>query len=172
MKKILLLLLISFSAVAQDEVIDTQNFSVNDDKIIIWTKIYEIDSINVLESFKQKLNIHFLNQNSGYVDNLKLRCKEMISIYAEGNFKVNFRIDFKEDKYRIIVSNIVFENTMQYNYGSISTSKNYSNIEDYELRTRDNLLRKNEQSISNRICLNELFESLFSVKNIKIDDKW
>ena len=117
MKKILLLLLISFSAVAQDEVIGTQNFSVNDDKIIIWTKIFEIDSINVLESFKQKLNIHFLNENSGYVDNLKLRCEKTISMYAEGNFKINFRIDFKENKYRVIASNIVFENNIQLTYG-------------------------------------------------------
>ena len=132
MKKILLLLLISFSAVAQDEVIGTQNFSVNDDKIIIWTKIFEIDSINVLESFKQKLNIHFLNENSGYVDNLKLRCEKTISMYAEGNFKINFRIDFKENKYRVIASNIVFENNIQLNFGGVSTSKSYTNIEDYE----------------------------------------
>jgi hypothetical protein len=171
MKQILLLLIAINCFSQNNEVSENQNFSVNNENLMIWTKIYEIDSVDVLSKLRQKQNLNFINENSGIAVDLKLRCKKTLSMYAEDSFKINFRIDFKENKYRIVVSNIVFNNSFQFNYAGVSTSKITSNIEEYELRNKDNQLRKNSQSLSNRICLDEFFDNLFSIKNIK-EDKW
>lgn len=184
MKKIILLLLTAITCFSQkkqedeiynnaDDVPVSYNYSISNQKIITWTKIYDKDDTNVFEILKGNLALIILNDSTGYANNLKLRAKG-ISIYANSNFSIKFKIFLKKDKYRIVVSNIVFDSKLQFDLEGIKTSNKFVTLEEMELRNRDNLFRKNNQSLRNLEAINQFLTNLFDYKQISnaLEDKW
>lgn len=162
MKKILLLILISFNCYSQDA---AENFTVENNQII-WIKIYNLSDTESIDNLKNNLSLKFSDPNFGTAENLELRCDD-IAIYSKETFKLNFKIEKKDNRYRVIVSNIVFNNSINLNFGTVSTDEKFNTIESMELRNSDNTLRKNKQSLRNRNCLNEYLTELFKIKKSK-----
>jgi len=181
MKKVLFLLLISTICFSQEntkyievfnnekELIEFQNFSL-DNNFIIWQKVFESNDKDVTGYFRKQLRLTFLNEDSGTSINNNLECKG-IAFYASGNFNFKFLIEIKENKYRVSVSGINFENQLQYNVGNVSTSNSSINLESVALRDSNNTFRKNSQIKTDLECLNQYFTNLFTIQN-KIDKGW
>lgn len=180
MKKIFLLLFIlntlsSFAqknhddgiyATTKDEKL-SENFSV-EKNVITWKKVFEFKE-NPIPYLKQNSNLKFKDSIFGTADNLLLRCRN-ISFYCKNDFQINFKIETKENKYRVTVSNIVFKNAININFGGVSTDDKLILLEEAELRFKDNTIRKNNQSVINLNCIDEFLTELFTIKII--EDKW
>lgn len=179
MKKILLLLLICNSVFAQNKnqtldenknLVMYENFEI-EDNIIVWKKVFEIENVDILNDLRENLKLKFNKDNSGSVKDLSLNCKGT-SVQLAANFNLDFRVDIKEGKYRIMATNFIFESPMQFSSGMISTSRQSYNLE-YFIVKKNNTFRKNFQVKADLECMNEVLTSLFTIKPIlENDDKW
>lgn len=165
MKKFYFILLFTSICYCQD--INYKRFSI-ENKQIVWQNIYQKDSIQNIEALKKNLNLVFTNLNSGYSKNQKLRCSG-IAIYMMDIFQFNFQIEEKENKYRIRISNIAFNDNIELNLGSVQTTNKINLLEDFELKTKDYKFRKNSQSKKNMECLDQY---LLELINTSVIDKW
>jgi hypothetical protein len=143
-------------------------FSVTNNNAIIWTKVYKNNSSELIKDLRNNLSLKINEDSTGTANNLRLRCSNL-SGYTFANFQINFQIESKESEYRIKVSNVVFNENIQINLGSVRTEGTFNTLEDFELRTTDNTLRKNGQSARNLICLNEFLTKMFTAQLL---DKW
>lgn len=174
MKKIILLLLITVSCSSQknkynetfDEnknLVKFENFTV-EDKSIVWTMVFDGDSTKVINDLKGNLKLNFTNNVRGNAKDLSLLCKN-ISIFGKGNFNLDFKIDFKDNKYRVTASNFVFQNTMQFNFGGVSTDVKKFNLEYFFLQKKTNTINRKLQTKTDLKCMDELLTTLFKVKS-------
>ena len=166
MKKYLLILLFS-NAVFSQKIQLPETFTVVNNKII-WTKIYDSNNSDIIKNLKSDLSLKIDSDSTGTANHLNLRCKG-ISIYCMSNFSINFKVESKGNQYRILVSDIIFEQNIQFETLGVRTSETTSTIESFELRNKDNTLRQNSQSAKNLKCINDYLINLFTVKEI---EKW
>jgi len=179
MKQILLFLLISTFCYSQQEYNETyddkknlikfENFTI-EEKIIVWKMIFEGDSVKVMKNLKSNLKLNFTQTAIGSVKDLSLNCGS-ISIQLAPNFTLDFKIEFKENKYRVIATNFVFENAMNVNAGLFITSRQYNNIEYFCLKDRTGTFRKQSQMKHDLKCMDELLKNLFTSKETT-EEKW
>jgi hypothetical protein len=152
------------------DLIKFENFEI-ENNVIVWRKVFEIDSIDVIATFHENLKLKFNKDNSGTVSNLSLNCKGT-SIQLGANFNLDFRIDLKDGKYRVTATNFIFESPMQFSSGMVSTSRMNYNLE-YFLLKKNFTLRKNFQVKADLECMNKVLTDLFTIKSIlPNNDKW
>jgi hypothetical protein len=166
MKFIAFFLLLSSLCFSQENPI-YERFKI-ENKNIIWQNIYQKDTIYNLENFKEKLKLNFTSNTTGFANNQKLKCKGL-AIYMNSNFGFNFLIEEKDNKFRITVYDIYFEDNFQLNIGTVSTSQKNTLLSDMELRTSDKTFRKNSQSNKNMLCLDNYLLNIF---HLKTDTSW
>ncbi|MBF4484400.1 hypothetical protein [Flavobacterium sp. CSZ] len=155
MKKIhIFLLFISISNFAQNN----NNFSL-ENKSIEWSYVFELKPGENISLLKDNLILDFKNDNFGISKNQTISCSG-ISIYSRLPFNFNFRIESKDDKYRVVVSNIIFNDNL--NFGNSTTTK----LEMYALKN-DSEIKQNGQNNKNLNCLNEYFLNIFKIKSPK-----
>jgi len=168
MNKILLLLtLIIFqnNTFCQKKTIDS-SFSISNKKVV-WSKIYKSENKDVIKLLKSKLILNFNADSTGTAKDLKLLCKN-ISIYSKNNFSIIFKIEFKENMYKVTATNFIFENQNQLNVSELHSELKYFNIENYIL-TRELNFKNDGFNSRTTTCLNNFLSELFSIENIQ---KW
>lgn len=156
----IIVLLLSASLFSQKDPHNIYSRITVKNRIIFWSNTYQCDSIKAVEYFKSSLRIP--NENKGVVANQKTHCPGL-SMYMYGMFKYNYLIKYSKNQYTITVSEIVFDNDIQYNFGTVSTSRSGTRIEDFEIKNKDGQLRNNVQSYRNQSCLDDFFIKEFTV---------
>jgi hypothetical protein len=92
---------------------------------------------------------------------LRCNCKGG-TFYLENTFDINFTIEFKDDKYKIVVSDINFE--------SEADNDNKSPIENYVLRLGQNVFHPTDKNKLNLTCLDAYFTKIFQITNSEISE--
>lgn len=161
MKKLVMLLLINcIHTFAQD--VNYDRFTLVDKKVI-WQNVYQKDSINNISSLKKIASLVFNSESTAEVKNQKLNCPSL-AMYMLSTFQFNVLIEEKDDKYRVTVSNIVFDSNMQVTVGYVTAAQKYVTLEDAEVRTSDYKFRKNNQSKTDMTCLDNFLLDYFKIK--------
>lgn len=163
MKKIILVLFIGFSGFAQN----TDNFSAEDNSLI-WSRIFELKEGEDISNIKNNLKLNFKDNISGTAENQHCKCKGG-STYVKSPFSYNFKIEKKENRYKVFVSNIIFKDNLSINIGSVVNGPTTHTIEEFALKNSDNTIRKNSQNSKNLNCLDAFFTSNFSIQQQKTD---
>jgi len=132
MKKLLLLIAILFVGLtAKAQVSQDGYFSIKDN-FIIWTKIYETNPD--LESMKKNLLLEFTSDNEGIIKKARpatLTKRPLNEIIG------NFRIDQKEGRYKVEVSNIRIIPTYTVSLYGISSTESDDPLEASSLNKRN-----------------------------------
>ncbi|MGE8528463.1 hypothetical protein [Chryseobacterium rhizosphaerae] len=184
MKKILSLLLINISVfmLAQESA-----FIINN-KQVVWQRIYNsdknIDEVSkiLLSSGKIKINYQDSNSITGDVSDFVMDYKGAgfskmgtpMYLSNTSKFYGNFKIDFKEGKYRVLLTNILSKgNSVSLFYGGVGISDNGNdNLETFALTNDRELFKASFEGKQSRI-INYSFAQLFDVsKYTKTDDNW
>jgi hypothetical protein len=154
-KLILLLLLLQLSNLySQNPKIEYENFKLQDNKEIIWQKVFDI---NVSKDSILKLILSSFISNS-FINNLKyenytfngtssfekLTNTSGTPIGARTEYNCFVKIDIKENKYRITVENIKFK-PINFDFGGVGVNHSYS-LEEMVVRTSKHEIRKNSNS--------------------------
>jgi hypothetical protein len=161
MKKLAFLaLIISIKCFAQE--VTYERFLIVDKKII-WQNVYQKDSINNIPALKKIASLIFNSETTAEVRNQKLNCQNLAT-YMISTFQFNVLIEEKDNKYRITVSNIVFDSNMQVTIGYVTAAQRFVTLEDAEVRTSDFKFRKNNQSKTNMACLDSYLQNYFKIK--------
>src|SRR5690606_16076724 len=109
----------------------------------------------------------------GHVSKLSFRHCPGTSMFLRSDIDFDYKIESKEDRLRVTVTNISFENTIQISYGAISTDSKSTNFEEFAIRHKNNELRDGNTHEKNYQCLEELFTNIFTPKeSINTDDDW
>jgi len=145
-KLLLLFLFIGSLAFSQDHSFKLQNRSV------FWQKVFE--------GSPDKINHPKLKDGAGTKINIK-PCPGT-SAFMIGDVSFEYQIESKENRYRITIKNIVFENSFQLNFGAAFTSSESTNFETYAVRHKKNELRDGFTHRKNYKCLEELFTRIFT----------
>lgn len=168
MNKLILLLLLPFCAVAQHD------FKAIDNKVE-WSHIFKQDIS--IEAMTQHLHTSFNHLNDliitdnsiqGTTDYMPLITNtEYLSAGFSQPIKINYRIDFKEGRYKVTVNNIVFKGIIITISGVGDQSDLYADTA--LIRTRDGELRKNKQAQKVFTRLHDAFIKEFTYK---APEKW
>lgn len=161
MKKLIFITLL-ISNFIQSQEVNYERFKIEDNKII-WQNIYNKDSITTAENIKKIPQLKMFTDATGEVINQKIDCKS-VAIYMISTFRFNVLIEEKDNKFRITVSQILFDSNMQFNFGLVTTDRKYISLEEAEVRTSDKTFRKNNQSKTNLTCLDNFFLNFFKQK--------
>lgn len=158
MKQILVLLLLT-GFIGFGQTPGSENFSIKNGAIF-WERTFDSDSLQAVNYFKSNLKIS--NPDKGIVVNQKTRCRG-VAIYAMANFQYSYKIKYSAKSYTVTISEIIYDEEIQIRLGGVSSSKSKNRIEEFEIRSKDGTLRKNQQSIKNLNCLDEYFIKTFSI---------
>lgn len=170
MKKIILLLLIGFSSVAQIKHSET-DFYLENSKIY-WQHVYDVPGKNteeLIKYFEKEVMINFKQDNFQNIDNTisftitddKVNFKRyggttMGSIlFIQDYYKYLVVIDFKEEKYRVTVKEIFIDNKI---YG-VAQSSGY--LEEYVTKKKQTLFTTNSLATTGLIYNHKHFLEKF-----------
>jgi hypothetical protein len=168
MNKILLLLLLPFLAMAQ------HNFNANNNRVE-WSQVFS-DSITIIKMETQirakLINIEEIaitkNSISGTTDFIPLISNfEDLAPAFRQPVKFNYRMEFKEDRYRVFINNIVFKGIIITLYGVTDNDHFYADTE--LIRNRDGELRKNKQA---KRAFKRLHNAFISTFTYTAPEKW
>jgi len=182
MKKVIIsiLLMIPFLGMAQDSKTEYLNFKLSESKDLIWQKIYEteasLDSVIKFlktESFTSDLE---LNENTilGRSGKTKLSSTKGVAMGAYSSYDVFIKIDFKDNKYRVTISDVLFDPTVSsVNSGMFSISQaNQFTLNDFAVRNNSQEIRGNNTAKNLLKILDKDFNSHFVVKKTIKNDDW
>lgn len=180
MKKIILiLLLIKLSSLySQNPKTEHENFKLQEDKTLIWQKVYEIEAskdsiVNLLKAFKSSNSfINKLDYNnfsfSGTSNYSKISDMKGMPLAVQTEFNCFLKIDIKNNKYRITISDLKFK-PIEFDFGGIEIDNSYS-IEDISVRDNYHEIRKNKTARKVLANLNKDLLNLLSFKENKNED--
>jgi uncharacterized protein YueI len=162
MKNLFLLLILTFSikGFSQEDPKNIYSRFSAKNGTIFWENTFEADSTKAITFFRE--NLKFPSEKKGVISKQKADCKS-IAMYMYGNLNFTYKIEYSQNSYKVTISEIMFESTMQYNFGMISAGTSSIRMEEAELRNRDKTLRKNSQSYTNQSCLDDLFIQTFTI---------
>ena len=133
------------------------------DRYVIWQKVFE----GLADQ------IHHPKLKDGSVSKLSFRHCPGTSIFMRDDISFEYQIEKKEDRFRVTIKNISFENSVQISLGNVFTDSKSTNFEDYAIRHRKNELRDGFTHQKNYKCLEELFTKIFTPKETTIsNDDW
>lgn len=168
MKKIILILLLPFCAIAQ------HSFEANDNHVE-WKQIFkDTVKVDLMQSHLQSVFNH--EGNIIVSDQVINGTTEFMPIVTDLSdlspafrqpLKLNYKIEFKEGRYRVFVNNITFKGIPITIYGVTNYDHYYADTT--LIRTRDGELRKNKQAQRILTRMHDAFIKLFTYK---APDKW
>jgi hypothetical protein len=162
MKKLIIILaLISFQSHAQTPEGIPDAFRLAN-KNIIWEVVFELKEGETIEGLKNNLKLKFNDEGFGTAEELQLDCKG-VNMWLKGNFKTNYKIETKDNRYRVTASNFIFEDTMEINFGSVRTAAKTTPLEFYELKDSNGTIRPNNQTQRDMQCLDHQLRQLFTI---------
>ncbi len=180
-RTILLMFLTTVSMNAQKVMMEHANFKLDDQLNAIWQKVYEKDSEDLLkdleDTFSRKTftkEVIFTNGNISGPSNVLAVTKMPASIHSN-EFTAFIKIDIKENRYRVTVSDLKFEpfdvNTGN-NAFSVSQSIQYT-FE--EITMRDRRAQGFKMSKRNKRMLESFdyeLNNVFKPKEESKDEEW
>jgi hypothetical protein len=149
MKKSIMLLLLLLSSIAFGQ---NNNFIV-EDSLIIWRKVYE-NSKNFLE-LKNNPRLEFKTDTTGFIKKTNFSNDKLYELVGE------FRIEFKENRYRVSIFNIRF-----YKIGT-NTVENAKELESTTDVSIEKVALKRNGNVREYTATEELnrhFINLFTIK--------
>jgi hypothetical protein len=155
MKKIVILLFLTGISFAQNHHFKAER------KEVTWQmafKTKQTDILNLIDKNHTKITVN-KEDNSGSGLGLHCDCKKG-GWYFEQSFNLNFTVEFKEDKYLVTVSDIIFD-------GEGETNAN-NRLENYVLRMGQNVFHTTEKNLINLNCLEAYFIKLFQIPESEI----
>ena len=181
MKNYFILVLLTFSTLIFAQI---ENFSINQGNVS-WQKVYEtnVDIPSALKSnYKLKINGETKNELTGTVENLLMDYKgagyALLSASNYANHKTlydfDFKIDLKEDRYRVTVFNIKMKGSYVADFlGTASKGgTDESTIEVFTLRNNKTDFLGTFVNKGSKI-IDYTFSEFFDVsKYAKKDDNW
>ena len=171
-------LLITFFSFSQNPKIEYKNFKLQDNKEIIWQKVFEI---NVSKDSILKLIQGNIVSNS-FINNLKyenytfngtssfekLTNTSSAPLRARTEYNCFVKIDIKENKYRITIENIKFI-PINFNFDGVGINHSYS-LEEMVVRNAKHEIRKNRNSRKMLSNFNKDLINLLTLKSEKKED--
>ena len=157
-KLLLLFLLIGSFTFSQEHSFKLQ------DRSVIWQKVFDGSADQILHP---KLK-------DGHVSKLTFQHCPGTSIFMREDIHFDYKIESKDNRFRVTINNIFFENSVQINLGSVSTDIKSTNFEDYVVRHKKNELRDGFTHRKNYTCLEDLFTKIFTPTEEPeiFDDNW
>lgn len=143
-----------------------------EDGEITWKKVYEtnLSEGEIKTSLRANSTLNPISDNFSGTSNLvSLKCEETIPIYLEGKIQFFVLIEFKENRYRVSVSdiNVIPDETTEV-FGVRSTEDGKA-LEDYQIRNNGEF-RKNNMASNTRNCIENYFLDLF--KFTEVSSNW
>jgi hypothetical protein len=186
MKKIVLITL-SFVVYSCGTTIDFSkvNEPVNNFRTIggnvLWENIYDYspsDSLNVISWFKNKFEISFKNESSIFGQSRKetLPYKKAgysamnVIIFLQHPCEVFFTVDFKDNRYRVIVNKILWYPAINANYGAVSTNSNLIMSLD-EVAHNSNGYNSTFINRSSK-QINDMLSVMFEAHPVEVSEDW
>jgi len=180
MKRIFTLLLLTSALLSfsQNSKVEYENFKLQDNKDLIWRKVYELkgskDSITKL--LKESLTINSFLSNleyskysfNGFSNYTKISDLSGLPMAVYTDFNCFISIDVKENKYRISISNVKFK-PMNMNLGLVEMNTNYV-LEDISVRDNHHEIRKNKTARRVLLRLNKDFIKMLKLQLVKKDN--
>jgi hypothetical protein len=168
MYKLLLVLLLPFCALSQ------HGFKANNNRVE-WTEVYN-DSVSVSKietqlrtklNHKEEINIT-QSSISGTTEFMPLitNLEDMAPAFRQP-VSFNYRVDFKDGRYKVFINNIVFDGIIVTVYGVTNKNDLYADTD--LIRSRDGDLRKNKQAQRVFERLHNAFISTFAYTE---PEKW
>tara|TARA_B110000259_G_C13913497_1_gene361853 strand:+ start:327 stop:860 length:534 start_codon:yes stop_codon:yes gene_type:complete len=157
------------------------NFIVESDGNIVFKKVYVLEDnnkINLVNYLKTLSNIQITesdNEITGTIEDLRINFKKFgkkggYPIFLRYSLSSNFRIQLKENKYRLIISNIGFlDDVSLYSSITYKESDNFTYLTEYYVKN-DGSIRNNKMTIRTLDAIDKHLTTLFTIK--QIDDDW
>lgn len=130
---------------------------------IYWENIYQLNSGEKIEDLNQNLKLNITTTGTGVVEENLCKCNSGSS-FINQSFKFNYKIETKEGKYKVLVTNIIFRNGPELYANRIQTDKDIFTFEYYSLDKEGNF-KKTFQTKKNLTCLNDYFTNLFKIRS-------
>lgn len=178
-------LISNFYVLGQNESPEDLNFILDDNNKVIWQKVFEVgygveSLVNDLKSYFE--NNLFTNSmepvNNGFAGKsatVKLSSIRGVAMGAYSPYSSFIKIDVKENRYRVSVTDIVFEGIETgVTSGGISISSTTPlTLEDLAVKNTKSEFRKNSAALTLLTTLNTDFNNYFILKQSKIEnDDW
>jgi hypothetical protein len=168
MNKLIVILLLPLCALAQHD------FKANNNHVE-WTHVYN-DTISLKDieaqlrtniSHNEEINVT-ATSITGTTDFMPMisNTTSMAPAFKQP-VKFNYRVEFKENRYRVFINNIVFKGIAVTIYGVTNDNDTYANTS--LIRNRDGELRKNKQA---QRVFERLHESFLNTFTYNPPDKW
>jgi hypothetical protein len=174
----LLLLSISINIYSQNSKTEYKNFKLQEDKTLIWQKVFEFDAsrdsiVKLLKSFKSSNSfINKLDYNnysfSGTSNYSKISDMNGMPLGVQTEFNCFIKIDVKEQKHRITISDLKFK-PISIDFGGIDMNTSFS-IEDMAVRNNYHEIRRNNTARKVLTNLNSDLLNLLTLKENKNED--
>ncbi|TXD50259.1 MULTISPECIES: hypothetical protein [unclassified Polaribacter] len=174
----MLLLISTIYTYTQNPKIEYENFKLQEDKKIVWQKVYEFkgskDSITeILKEFITTNsflnNLKYTNYGfTGFSSYPKISDLRGMPIAVQTAFNSFVSIDIKENRCRISISNIKFK-PLNMDFGGIEMNTN-SALEDITVRNNYHEIRKNNTARKTLSNLNKDFLKILTLKINKNED--
>lgn len=160
------------------------SFILSENKKVTWQKIYPVnlESDSLTKSLKTYLKNNFFTSQLNLIDNkfigqstkVKLSSTKGVAMGALTPFTAYVKIDIKNNRYRVSVTDIIFDGTeVGVSSGSFSiSSATPLTLEDFVVRNKKNEFRKNNTALSLLKVINKDFENYFNLKEISNEDDW
>lgn len=157
------------------------NFIVESDGNIVLKKVLTLSNnnkISLVKYLKTLSNIKLKESNdeiTGQIENLRINFKKYgekggYPIFLRYSFSSDFRIQLKENRYRLIISNIGFlDDVSLYSSTTYKESENFTYLTQYYVKN-DGSIRNNKMSKRTLNTIENHLTTLFTIK--KIDDDW
>lgn len=177
MKRLLsTIIMFSFALLSFGQEAEYLSFKIKDNAII-WQNVYNDsrDIAIIQNEVKHYLSdATVLNENSmsgklnSYIANLNGRSRGMSTIFILNNsFSANVKIDFKQGRYRVTLSNIITTSLMD---TPINGHEEKSQIELFCMNYKKGVFR--DRSFESLDILDESLKDTFAFKTIADDDDW
>ncbi len=154
----ILLCLISIPSTGQNK-----NFSI-EDRLVLWSNIYE--NSEKLTDVKLNPRLYFKTDSTGSIK------KSLANKKLKDELTADFKIEFKDKRYKVRVFNIRFYNTTQITlYGVTTDVKDYG-IENFLVKKRKDEFKTSRNAVRLTNLLNDYFIDLFSYEKNTKKNNW
>lgn len=159
--KYILLLLISFNCLAQKSAQLPTTFSV-ENSIITWEKVYTLEENQSVNDLSNNLKLKMNADGYGTVYDNQCKCRATSS-YLDWNFNYDYKVEQKENRYKVTISNIIFIDGITMSLYGVTTTPQSTPFEYYILK-KTGELKPGFQTKANLECLDNYFTKQFTIQ--------
>lgn len=155
------LLLIAFCLCSYISLSQNKNFVI-ENGLVYWKNIYETPI--KLETIKTNPRLDFTTDSTGVLK------KGLPHKKYKEEIKAEFKIEKKDNKYRVSVFNIRFIDSFEITLYGVTNKSEDTSIETYLIRSKDGEIRKNKKAIEMLDLLNDYLINIFDSNKEKKKD--